>query len=273
VDVYDPATDTWRSAAPLPYKLTHATAAVEGTRIWVAGGIMGDYPGTVVDRVIVYDSTADQWFDGPPLPKSRAAGAFVAIGDALHYAAGYSDLETAASEHWVLNFLEAPGGWQARSSAPSARGHVSAAVLRGKLYLIGGMQGHYAEPVDRAEVQIYSPEDDSWSEGPSLPTARSHSEAATLAYGDRILTIGGRSVQPYSRFGPIPRRMDLNLPNVTVLDPDRGWTEEQSLPIGLRGPFAGIVDGVLIVAGGSVFMGSHGQAGLFTLPISELLTP
>lgn len=33
VDVYDPATDSWRSAAPLPARLSHATAVVEGDRI------------------------------------------------------------------------------------------------------------------------------------------------------------------------------------------------------------------------------------------------
>lgn len=231
---------------------------------------MGDHPGPPIDSVVVYDSTTDQWADGPSLPEPRGGGGFVRIGRVLHYVSGYSEREVIAADHWALD-LDGPGTWQPRAPVPMPRGHVAVAVLGDKLYFIGGMLGHDAQPADQAEVQVYSPEDDSWSVGPTLPTPRSHAEAGTLTYGDRILSIGGRNRGLYSRFGPVPHRMDQNLPNIAVLDPERGWSEAWSLPLGLRGASAGIVDGVLIVAGGSVFMGSHGQAGVFTLPISALL--
>jgi N-acetylneuraminic acid mutarotase len=153
-----------------------------------------------------------------------------------------------------------------------ARGHVSAAVLRDRLYLIGGMRTHDVDPVDEADVQVYSPESDTWSAGPRLPSPRSHAEAATLTFADRILIIGGRDLRRYSRFGPVPNRLDQNLPNVTVLDPDRdSWSDEFSLPLGLRGAHAGVIDGSLVVAGGSTFMGSHGQASVLTVSLDGLL--
>jgi len=51
VDVYDPEQDSWSTRSDMPAHLTHANAATDGKRIWLAGGFKGDHPGSATDEV------------------------------------------------------------------------------------------------------------------------------------------------------------------------------------------------------------------------------
>ena len=73
---------------------------------------------------------------------ARAGGGLAVVERKLHYFGGYkADRDTNAGDHWSLS-LEGGKDWQREADLPDPRGHVSAAVLDGKIYALGGDHGH-----------------------------------------------------------------------------------------------------------------------------------
>src|SRR4029453_12482478 len=68
VDAYEPESGTWSRRRDLPIEVTHVVPAVDGRRVWFAGGFEGGPPGKAVANVIVYDAARDTWRGGPALP-------------------------------------------------------------------------------------------------------------------------------------------------------------------------------------------------------------
>lgn len=243
VDLYDPTTDEWRRLSDIPQALTHANLAVDGTRVWLAGGFEGDHPGPVTSRVWTYDLETSTWSERPPLPEPRGAGALVIAGRQLHYFGGFAaDRETNEADHWVLD-LESPSAWRTAAPLPAARGQLGAVTIRGKIYAVGGQFFHDERaPVDLDLVHVYDPTTDVWRRLTGLPIAVSHAEASTFAYRDRIFVVGGRS-----NVGLRPV-----LDEIFLYDPGTDqWIGLPPLPRGLLGPVSNVLDGKLFVAGGS----------------------
>jgi hypothetical protein len=76
--------------------------------------------------------------------------------------------------------------WTLAAPAPVALTEVAAAVHRGRIWVVGGMDAQ-GRAVDL--VQVYDPATDSWSAGPQLPVAVHH--AALVADDRSLLLIGG----------------------------------------------------------------------------------
>jgi N-acetylneuraminic acid mutarotase len=71
VNVYDPVTDQWTDAAPLPLPLGHITTSTfaAGGRIFVIGGVTQG--AREADDVLVYDPETNAWSNLTPLPAQR----------------------------------------------------------------------------------------------------------------------------------------------------------------------------------------------------------
>src|SRR5690349_293783 len=76
-----------------------------------------------------------------------------------------------------------PGVWQKRAPMPTARTEVAAAVLDGKIYVIGGYQK------GAGLVEEYDPEKNVWRRRAALPKPLHHVGAA--AVNGKIYVIGG----------------------------------------------------------------------------------
>jgi N-acetylneuraminic acid mutarotase len=70
------------------------------------------------------------------------------------------------------------GRWETLAPMPTARQELAAAVLDGKIYVIGGLNGKLAST---ATVEVYNPNTNSWSTARSIPAATNHNSAATAA--------------------------------------------------------------------------------------------
>ena len=192
VDVYDPAGDTWTRKKDMPTRLTHLTPAADAKTIWFAGGFKGKHPGPVTAEVGKYDAAADSWTAGPPLSERRAGGGLAVLGRTLHDFGGYkADRDTNAGDHWSLS-LDGGTEWQPEADLPDPRGHVSAAVLDGKMYALGGDHGHDTTQIDVASCHRFDPATSKWTAIASLPDGRSHFESSTIVYKGRIVIVGGR---------------------------------------------------------------------------------
>ncbi len=76
-EVFDPSTNTWTTAAPMPSpRVFFAAAAGLDGRIYAIGGAES-VPGSDLSRVAVYDPASDTWRAGAPMPTARRALAAV----------------------------------------------------------------------------------------------------------------------------------------------------------------------------------------------------
>ena len=125
------------------------------------------------------------------------------------------------------------------------RGHVSTAVLDGKIYALGGDHGHDVTQIDVPSCHRYDPAAKKWSEIAPLPDGRSHFEGSTIVYQGRILIVGGRcnSSKP-------PRGV---VGDILQYDPAANiWQAAGEMPEKVLAPSAAILAGRLVVTGGGL---------------------
>lgn len=129
-------------------------------------------------------------------------------------------------------------GWA--SAAPVENGPVqetATVVVDGKVYVLGGFGNNGV--LDR--VQIYDTAMDAWSDGPELPAALHHANAAVV--DDTIYVVGALTGFNFAANG-----------NVWAFTPgvDSDWRERAAMPAGTQrgGSVVGVVGGEIIVAGG-----------------------
>ncbi|MEP7356978.1 MAG: kelch repeat-containing protein, partial [Anaerolineales bacterium] len=99
-----------------------------------------------------------------------------------------STLPPAATTHIITPDQPTGPRWTLGQVSPLARLELGAAVLNGKIYTVGGA---VTEPQFHAiaEVLIYDPAKDSWSEAAPLPGPRHHLGLAEL--GGKLNAAGG----------------------------------------------------------------------------------
>jgi N-acetylneuraminic acid mutarotase len=246
VDIYDPTTDTWSRGNDMPTRPTHENAAVDGTVVWIAGGFLGRHPGPATAEVWKYDTVTDAWTAGPPLPEPRAGGGLAVVAGRLHYFGGFKpDRDTVCGDHWSLPLREQGAIWTREPDMPNPRGHLAAAALGGKVYALGGANGHDRKQVDQPHCDSYDPATKAWTSMASLPDGRSHFEGSTIVHEGRIIVVSGRcnASQP-------PR---MNVDDMLVYDPRAdAWRVLGTNPLRVMAPSAEIVGGKLVVIAGGV---------------------
>ena len=193
-EVYDPATDTWETKTSMPTPRQELEANTVNGKIYLIGGVIPDprYPPTssnVLPTNIteVYDPTTDSWTMATSMPNILFNYASVVLDDKIYIIAGNSgdttnqtQLYNPETDAWSIG-AQIPNGVQ-WASAVATTGIMSSKAI----YVIGGFVG-FVFPVDF--VQVYHPQNDSWSLGTPLPTARYGLAAAVV--NDTIYAIGG----------------------------------------------------------------------------------
>jgi len=166
VDVYDSTTNTWKNVAPMhhPRQLHAATFGADG-KLYVFGGFGG-----------VGDYTED-----PRDPENSLK-------------------EAAEIQSWsrslasVERYDPATDTWTERAPMPRPRQEMGAALgADGRIYVVGGAYS-FGNPLPVDDVDIYDPQTDSWSTGPSLQHPR-RALAVVAAPDGRIYAIGGHSIR------------------------------------------------------------------------------
>ncbi|PPK84116.1 putative secreted protein (Por secretion system target) [Neolewinella xylanilytica] len=205
VDKYNPATRRWTSLQYMPTlngtgtAVTHHGIALVGDTVWIVGGRIGDHPGPVTDAVWLYDISENTWSPGPTLPLRRGGGGLARLGNELHYVGGFDEFASCDVDiHLVLDLKALEWGWQditATAPMPMARNHFSTVTLGGKLYTIGGQNGHdgCGGGADNKLVHVYDPISNTWDRLADLPAIQSHAEPSTFVHNGKILLVGGSS--------------------------------------------------------------------------------
>jgi uncharacterized protein (TIGR03437 family) len=168
------------------------------------------------------------------------------------------------------------GAWATLAPMPSARQEVSTAVLDGKIYVIAGYD---ASGRDSNLVEVYDPQNNSWTSAATLPIATNHNAAAVAA--GKLYAFGGTSNRTFVYNGQSNSWSDVapmifqhgNTPSVGVIndkiyvaggtgpgmnqsevevyDPAANrWTQLASMNVPRNHTAGGVINGKLYVAGG-----------------------
>jgi N-acetylneuraminic acid mutarotase len=159
VEAYDPATDTWTKKADMPTARWLAAACVVDGRIYVSGGATkyGEVSGnhSSVPTVEVYDTATDTWTQASDMPKAWLKHSASAVDGKMYIIGGEDEEaiklfregkleEDEMAEGFTIVYVYDPvtDMWTtAADRLPTPRSGLTAALVDGKIYAIGGKQG------------------------------------------------------------------------------------------------------------------------------------
>jgi N-acetylneuraminic acid mutarotase len=172
---YDPETDQWADAAPLPYGVAGGSAVVLDGKILVVGG--GPFwPNSPSSAVSVYDPVVNSWAQGDPMPEPRIQHAAVVVGGQLYVLGGQPDRRD------LIRFDPATREWTELASMARLNGPVSAVELNGQIFAT-------ASYGNTEVVEVYDPATNVWSRRADLPGGRI--DAAIVTWKGRVYIFGG----------------------------------------------------------------------------------
>ena len=178
------ATGNWKRGAPLPLARGEVAAAVAEGRIYVIGGFTsGGANSTSVQAFNPPTNTWSQEADLPlPVDHTMAAGYRGRVYVAGGYGPGRARLTTL--------FAFTGDGWTRLAPMPEQRAAGGAAIVNGKLYVVGGTTSStIGAPTTLAKTMlVYDIARDRWTTRRG-PTPREH--LGVTALGGKIYAVGG----------------------------------------------------------------------------------
>lgn len=253
VDEYDFKKDAWTSLSKTPLEVSHFQAITFKNEIYVLGAFTGSYPHEIpIPNIYIFNPIKNEWRKGAEIPENRrrgAAGAFV-LNDKIYVVCGIQDGHWDGQVAWLDEYNPATEKWKTLADAPRPRDHVQVAVIDNKLYLAGGRlsTARINQVINTTikEVDVYDFKSGKWSTlDPSnnLPTLRAGN--MTVAYGDKILIMGGESD------AHVEAHNEVDAFNVR----SKKWEKLPSLHQGRHGTGAVVLNKKVYIAAGSANRG------------------
>lgn len=229
-----PAAPTFRRRAWLPLIIILGGVALIASALLLRQeGTTPPSPTAIAASDPVVASTASsRWTTRAPLPVPRdhfATAAFD-LQQEIYVFSGVNATGVSASidRYDPLNDL-----WVSLGEKPSPVQHISAATLRGKIYVPGGED---AAGEVRDLLEIYDPRERGWSSGPALPAPRSR--YTLITWDGQLYLMGGWDGQQVRD-------------EVFIFDPDTNrWSTGPTLPTPRQRAGAAVVSGRLYLIGG-----------------------
>jgi len=165
-----PNQNSWTSLSPLPTARGGLGVAEVNGKIYAIGGFNGNTPLSVNEE---YTPALDQWTSMSPMPTARS-GFAVAVYNGNIYCIGGTIGTLGSNSDFVGNnevYDPATDTWQTEASMPTPRADLSANVVNGKIYLIGGMEYSSKSPyyVETNITEVYDPATNAWSTAAPMP--------------------------------------------------------------------------------------------------------
>ena len=169
----------WVAIAGLPSaKTTVASANVNG-KLYVVGGSDGN--------LYAYNPASNTWTNRAPFPNtwcndSGAAG----IGNKLYIMGGCGDGDcNNGLKNWLTVYDAVADSWSNAAPMKLARCQMSTAVINGKIYVVGGDNGHYQT---LNSFEVYDPTTNGWAIE-TMPFASGY--GATVEINGQLYLVGG----------------------------------------------------------------------------------
>ena len=228
--VVNAAEDSWATMEPMPTARGGVGVAVVDDKIYAIGGIQRDINEE-------YDSATNTWITKKSMPTARGDFAIAVFQDKIYTIGGLTRSGQWTAELTDVNELYDPAtdSWTTKTSMPIPKAGLSADVVDGKIYLIGG----FTQPANSTikttsnETLVYDPITDSWTTKTPIPTATV--DYATAVVDDKIYVISGTS-----------RAYSDNLIDLTqIYDPKTDtWSQGAPIPYAIQQAAAGATTGI-----------------------------
>ena len=219
---YGRSAGRWKlgAASPFPVQQLHA-AVLNGSQIWLAGGLTGSSQGAAAratDKTEYYDLASHAWHTGPGLPFAVHHAMLVPYKNQLWLIGGFrtssTNLEAAASNK-VLILKN--GHWTSGPSLHHARAAGAAVVVGNKIVVVGGRTGGKVE-AEVTQTEVFNGK--SWHDAPAIPFPGDHLGA--VSDGTYAYAIGGRNLKSSDNNNQLQR-----------FDPATNtWSQLTPLPVG-----------------------------------------
>jgi len=228
------AEDSWATREPMPTARSVGVAVVDD-KIYAIGGIYGIQ--SSYDNNEEYDPATNTWATKTAMPTPRGDFAIAVFQDKIYTIGGSIRAGQWTTELTDVNEVYDPATdtWTTKTSMPIPKAGLSASVVDGKIYLIGG----FTQPVNSTrkttskETLVYDPIADSWTTKTPIPTATL--DYATAVVDNKIYVISGTS-KAYSD----------NLINLNqIYDPKTDtWSQGTPIPYPVQQAGAGATVGI-----------------------------
>jgi N-acetylneuraminic acid mutarotase len=195
VEVYDTLTGTWQTKASMPTPRADLTASVVNGKIFLIGGktYSSDSPyynQTSINQV--YDIATNTWSVNASMPIALQGYASTVVDNKIYFIGGARQSTTGidSSTTAVQIYDTATDSWTTGKSLDTPSSYGAAVLTTGvmaptKIYYIGG----YSSGTFSGKTQIYDIQQNSWSNGPDMPTARAYLGLAVVS--DVVYAVGG----------------------------------------------------------------------------------
>jgi len=244
---YDPATDTWTYKEPIPTQRSNFAIAVYKNKIYCIGGrttIQGTSEPTSVSTGIneAYDPATDTWENKTSMPTARWQLTANVVNGKIYLIGGDGGMQVNEA------YDPETDTWTKKRSPPTPVCGYASAVVDGKIYLIGGTIG----PFDYSNiVQVYDPESNRWSYGTQAPqNAGSASAGATsgVLVPKRVYVFGVTYYRGYGFPG-------LHEYSIQVYNPENdSWTAGTPPPTNRSSAGVAVINDQLYLVGGTVII-------------------
>ena len=253
--IYDIATNTWTTGAPLPAAQSGQTVAYNN-KIYNFGGNPG--PQTTTS---IYDIATNTWSTGAPMPVATTYARATVAGNFAYYVGGITTVTTNA----VYRYDFAGNSWATMNPLQTARTseELMTSPDGGKLFAVMGGDATFFTGVPLAQsVEIYNIAANSWSYGAPVVT-KAAAPSGGLAGGKAMVQGGVDNTTYYNTVqvsplicGPVP------LSAVSRKVHGAAGTFDVNLPVVAIGGAVGIEDRTGAVAG------AHQEVITFASPVT-----
>ena len=233
--------NSWTTKQPMPTARSELGVAVVNGKIYAIGGSRGIIVG--YDNNEEYDPAKDTWIAKKLMPTPRGGFAIAVFQNKIYVIGGAIRAGTGFTEMTLVNEVYDPATdtWSTKASMPMLKESLSANVVNGKIYLIGGMTQSEPNATVHPSTDnlVYDPITDSWTTKTPIPT-RAYSYASAVV-DNRIYVISGHETEVMSDNGTT----HIPAPN-QIYDPQTDtWSNGASMPIAVDfGAAAGATTGV-----------------------------
>ena len=193
-EVYDPASDSWETKVAMPTPRHGLEANVVNGKIYLISGLVQhrrfpDVKGTfeLTNITEVYDPATDTWTIKAPIPNAASYYSSAVVNNKIHIISVTQSNPEPLTRTQIYDPETDTWSYGAASPFPvdMAGGATVAGVTPQRIYVIGGR----TSGLEVSYNQVYNPENDSWSMGSAMSTARYGLAVAVV--NDEIYAIGG----------------------------------------------------------------------------------
>lgn len=247
----------WVKLAPFPDASEELYGIGTGGKLYVFGGISAGW--TPKGLAFEYDPASDKWAKKKSMPQMSHHVALAEHNGKIYMIGGFIKPATGPTAWQPIDNLweydPANDSWKALAPMPTKRGSPNAAVVNGKIYVIGGAglspgskdtSLHPARPQRVLGTnEVYDIAANKWETKSPMPTTRNH--AAIGVVNDKIYVIGGRVGNAF-----ITRASNTDV--VEEYDPatDQWGALKTPMPTARSATAWGTYKGKIYVAGGEV---------------------